>query len=388
VIHLPKKYWNLSKKEKEQVLALMACVRLHTSGILNDRLLPLNRCDLIDTMLSKATQQPRRIERNTFGTFGTSTRKFFVYPLNQENSRMKKLQKILQSEEGQQLAIISTTDVLCDITPPANFLHPGFGQVCCSLGKCFSFLCSPREFQVIERFFKFLFDARWRRRTKSFYFRSKDFGGLSTSIAPYFVGCLSPSGELDWAVMESLVSESRRSKAERIEAVRSTSDVQGFPRPRLLSPLYDPNFTYIAYGISGLNCSAEFPADGEGLQTFQDYFKACRNFDVSKDCLLLDAQRLWVLPFSKVCNEDESFMPKIPAPGGHSKKHEVCHELKSLFLPKDACMEANCLADPSMLLLCTHLPQVQFQVTTQLALSANIVLTFHCPSSCTTCKPI
>ena len=391
VINLPEKYWNSSKKEREQVLALMACVRLHTAGILSDRLLPLDRCDLIDTMLSRATQPPRRIERQTFGTFGVdgnSMRKLFVYPLTQVNDIMDKMHKILRSPEGQQLAIVSTTDALEEIIPPATFLHPEFGQVCSSLGKCFSIVCSEKRFEIIKHFFKVLFDARWRRRKNKVFFRSKQFGGLSSSIPPYFVGCLSPTGELDWSVMESLAFEARRSLNERTDAVRSTSDVEGLPRPRLFSPLYDLNFTYIAYGVSELNCSAAFPADREGVKTFQDYFRVCRNFYVSEDCLLLNAQRLWVLPFSSMPNDlQTNESPKLQEPGEHAKKHEVYHELKSLLLPKDACTEAAYLADPSILLLSTHLPQVKLWLATRLICGVG-TLTFSCPSSCTTLRLI
>ncbi|CAB9506327.1 Dicer-like protein 1 [Seminavis robusta] len=364
LITLPKQYWGASKKDKEQVLAMMACVRLHKSGVLSDRLLPLNRSDLIDKMLSKATKEPTRVKIPTFGRFGVHgplKRKLFVYPLLQSNDRMDKMHKILRSPEGQRLAVISTTDILDSIIPGASFLHGGFGKVSCSLGTSFSFECSDLQFQAIERFFKFLFDARWRRRTKNVYFRNKSFGGLPASIPPYYVGLLSASGELDWATMQSLINQSHRTEAERIQAVRSVSDLEGLPKPRLWSPRYDKHFTYISYGSSGMTCSAPFPGEREGVESFKDYFSVCREYDVSADCVLWDAQRLWVLPFNKALAEDfddDNFEPKIPERmGAHSKRHEVNRDLRSLLLPKDACMEASTLADPSILLLCTHLPQ-------------------------------
>lgn len=57
---LPEAYSEMSKREKEQILALMACVRLHAYGLLSSRLLPLSRRDLQDKIMEKVTQDPRR----------------------------------------------------------------------------------------------------------------------------------------------------------------------------------------------------------------------------------------------------------------------------------------------------------------------------------------
>ena len=43
---LPERYRDRSKKEKQNMLALMACVRLHKLHLLSDRLLPLKRKDM------------------------------------------------------------------------------------------------------------------------------------------------------------------------------------------------------------------------------------------------------------------------------------------------------------------------------------------------------
>jgi hypothetical protein len=84
----------------------------------------------------------------------------------------------------------------------------------------------------------------------------------------------------------------------------------------------------------------------------------CKNHIVEDDCPLFDAQRLWNLPFSKRDTEEEDKdRPKKVIASVHSSKHVVCQNLKSLLLPKDACMEVP-MADPNMLLLATHLPMV------------------------------
>ena len=94
--------------------------------------------------------------------------------------------------------------------------------------------------------------------------------------------------------------------------------------------------------------------------------------------MLFDAQRLWTLPFSKASTHDEeddaNFEPKKVAPSVHSQKYVVCKNLKSLLVPKEACMEVP-MADPNFLLLTTHLPQ--FLNHMQVYLTAH-AFTEHC----------
>ena len=257
-----------------------------------------------------------------------------------------------------------STDILPSF-PEMRVHHASFGTVSCSIGDVFSVECCEREFHVIVRFFKLMMDSRWRRRTKNVFFRPKPFEELSSSAHAYYVGCLSAGGNLDFDEMEKLVLESKRSESERINAVLCASDVLGLPEPRLWAPLYDRNFTYIVYGPSSLTCSAEFPSDKvvrEDVSTYQDYFTKRRGFEVKSECKLFDAQRLWVLPFSKASTdleEDEAFEPKKPVSDEHSKLYEVCEDFRSLKLPRDACIEVP-MANPNFLLLCTHLPQVSY----------------------------
>eukprot|EP00957_Ditylum_brightwellii_P086929 6616418-Ditylum_brightwellii.AAC.1 len=53
-VHLPAIYQNVGRREKQNMLALMACVRLHSLNLLSDRLLPLRRRDMQKKLLNVA----------------------------------------------------------------------------------------------------------------------------------------------------------------------------------------------------------------------------------------------------------------------------------------------------------------------------------------------
>ena len=276
VITLPECYASLGSKEKQKVLALMACVRLHKNSLLSDRLLPLTRSDLQQKILEQATEEPRRIPTNNFRG-ASDFRRLIVYPFRQENRRIEKLHKTLRSK-GHSLAII-TTEYLGEI-PPMRVAHELFGGVTCSLGEPFVSECNEEQLQLILRFFKLMMDCRWRRRSKGVFFRPKSLDDLTQLIPPYFVGCLSKEGEIDWAEMTKLVDQSKRSEYERTVAAQAHDpSIDG---PRLVAPLYDPAVTYIMYGPSEETCASPFPSEREGVVTFQDYFGLCRGYDVEE----------------------------------------------------------------------------------------------------------
>lgn len=57
VVNLPSDYSHFPKKEKQKLLSLMACVRLHSFGLLNERLLPLTHRDMQRHILRLATKE-------------------------------------------------------------------------------------------------------------------------------------------------------------------------------------------------------------------------------------------------------------------------------------------------------------------------------------------
>lgn len=367
MITLPEEYKDLpSKKEKVKVLSMIACVRLHQNGLLSDRLLPLNRIDLQEKIRARVTEKPQNIKIPRLQGFdGTTKRKkFFVYPLIQKNSRIANLQRILKGK-GHSLSIVSTT-LLPDI-PAMSVFHPGFGSVRCSLGEHHIAELSEAKYQIIAQFTKLLFDARWRKRSKNFFFRVKNLTDHASLIPINFVGALGRGGELDYVQMAILNNEAKRSESARIAAVRCSSNTEALAEPRLWSPIYDKHSTYVCFGPSGRDCRAKFETETvmEGVQTFRDYFLKRRGYEVDEDSLLFDAQQLWVLPFNKATavenDEDADSAPKILPYGAHSKRYEVSQEVRSLLLSKDASMEPP-MASPNFLLLATFLPQFLYHM--------------------------
>lgn len=374
MITLPEEYKDLpSKKEKVKVLSMIACVRLHQNGLLSDRLLPLTRFDLQEKMLAKVTEEPLNIAIPRLRGFDetSKSKKFFVYPLIQKNSKIDELHKILRGK-GHSLAIISTEKL--PLVPAMIVSHQGFGTVECSLGDVHETECSEAKFQIIAQFTKLLFDSRWRKRSKHLFFRVKDLADQSSFIPITFVGALGEKGELDYIQMANLNNEAKRSESARIAAVHRSSDTEGLLEPRLWSPLYDKNCTYVVYGASGRTCRSKFETktEMEDVETFSDYFSKRRGYEVDDDCLLFDAQSLWVLPFNKAKvtegEDDSECATKITSSGAHSQRYEVSQELRSLCLPKDASMEVP-MASPSFLLLATFLPQFMYHMQPHLVVA-------------------
>ena len=355
VVNLPEQYRHHPKKEKHKMMALMACVRLHSHGLLNDRLLPLTRKDMQAHVLRVATReletvplpQPR-IEK----AFASEAENLHIYPIVQTSERITKFQSIFKGE-GHSLALV-TLDPIGEI-PFFDMTHNEFGLVHSALGKETVVSCSALERSILSEVFILLMNHRWRRKSRNMFFRMRNQEELTQVIAPYYVGLISREGKLDWDLMKLLLSESRRSLEERIQAVQDTSDKSNLPVPRLWSPCYDHLIFYVSYGPSGETCQAKFPHDKEGVETYQDYFQKHRGSNVPANSSLFHAQRVWTnpsnLPVATATDDPPKPTFKSPEAGP-----EMCKELASVMLPQAACCEAT-LANVSVALLCFMLPQ-------------------------------
>jgi dsRNA-specific ribonuclease len=193
------------------------------------------------------------------------------------------------------------------------------------------------------------------------HFRRLEKEEYSGVVAPYLIGIVSSSGQLDWDFMKNLLCESSRSEEERTGAVFSASPNEKLPEPRLWSPLYDEHVTYIAYGPSGETCEAAFPHEKEGVTSYHDYFVKHRGYDVPKESLLFDVQRLWALPSNfPVLEEDEESGPyNSPVAKTTESRYNTCTELASVKLAQGACFEPL-VANAHVALLCSLLPQFLF----------------------------
>jgi superfamily II DNA or RNA helicase len=232
-ILLPKSLWKKNLKDRQNILSLMACVRLHRHGLLTDRLLPFARKDL-----RKRAQKLTAAHCNEEPPFpkfmpcklkhGASM--MFLYTIELDGTLLKKARMALKSGETR-LAI-----VLCEpIEFNARLIqhHAEFGELSCNLGAQQKVLCTEVELSVLSQFFAFLMNSRWKRRTEDSSFRHDVGLNDSSVICSYNVGCVDSRGRLDFPFMLRMLKESARSELERSEAAQSVSLAEQLPRPRL-----------------------------------------------------------------------------------------------------------------------------------------------------------
>ena len=98
LVRLPDRYHSATPSERQQILALMACVRLHGLRLLSDRLLPLTRRDLHEELLRVAKKDLPLL--STFSSkisvlFEQRLREVYLYPIIQTGNTFAANQKAL-----------------------------------------------------------------------------------------------------------------------------------------------------------------------------------------------------------------------------------------------------------------------------------------------------
>ena len=378
MVRLPEAYHAASITERHQMLALMACVRLHGLRLLSDRLLPLTRNDLHDELLRVAKKEISLL--STYCSqinvlFQSGKREVYLYPIVQTGDRFQDNQRVLKGQ-NRGLALISIKRIPRDI-PAMVYPHGQLGEISCSLGLEQTKRLSLEEWEECALFYATLFNGRWRRRRRNVHYKPVDRSDAQGIIPPYIIGCLSSQGTLDWTHMRQIISEGARTDEELRKAA---STFTGREAPRMWAPLYDPNVPYIVYGPSNLDCSAPFPDDIEGVETFQDYFAIQRDYKVPKETRLFVVQRLWYLQSEALSTRKLRISREVERDKEHTKvrvveqtppKHdyEVCAELGTVLLPIDACTEIE-VADTYMALLCAVLPQFLYHIDCNLIADA------------------
>jgi dsRNA-specific ribonuclease len=357
LVHIPDSRKNLPKKEKSKMMAFMACVRLHSLGLLNDRLLPLTRKDMQAHVMRVATRElemvslrPPAVEK----AFCGGDVQLYMYPIQQTSRNFLTFASNF-GPKGRCLALVTLEPV--EDMPEFKMKHAEFGIVSNSLGKESVITCTAQQRSILSQTFILLMSQRWRKRSRNMGYRMRSKDELSSMVAPYYVGITSSDGQMDWDLMTLLLHESLRSIDERTEAVRRASDTSKLPLPRLWSPIYDQNMSFISYGPSGETCESRFPHEKEGVVTYKDYFEKHRGFDVPACSPLFDAQRLWHLPSNLPISHETSIDPQFAKSA--VGPYDVCKELPLVKLAQGACCEAP-LANASIALLCSMLPQFLF----------------------------
>ena len=361
---LPTKYKDFPRREKQKLLSLMACVRLHCYGLLNERLLPLTRKDMQSRILEVATQKLKTIEAshlNLDNFYNDHIRHFMVYPFKQESGRLSQYSDKLNGK-GHSLGLITTSPV--QPLTPFQLYHAEFGKVNISVGEAISVSCSSSEYDILQQVFLLLMNSRWSRKSRNIIYESRLQNQYDDVIPPYLLGVLSLNTELDWDFMKILIDESKRPIEERINAARSASPTDQLSQPRIWCTSYNECVPYVVFGPTGNSCGTRIPFDFKGADTYCDYFKKMHSLEFSKECPLFKAHRMWSLP---------SGLPTKPrSKRSTDDSEDVC--LDYVEIPQQAFIEEP-LANAHIASLCLFLPQILFTFERQQKVEAFIT---HC----------
>lgn len=368
---LPERFHSLTQREKQNMLSLMACVRLHKLHLLSDRLLPLTRKDMKEKLVSVALTKlatHRKQPKTASPIMGSRGLKVYVYQIQQRGNTFEQNDYVVGGD-GMSLCITSTQPIDLTLTD-MSFNHIEIGGIHVQVKEHTVEIINNDDWDCCTKFHTVLLNARWRKRTgSSFYVYNES--KIKDGILPcYVVGCLTEKGFLDFKRMLSVVSEYSRSIEEREAVVKAYNRKCNLQRPRIVSPVYDHNVSYIVYGPSNLTCAAAFPDGEEDINTYGDYFRKCKHQKVDDSCILFCVQRQWFLPRKAqkhIGSSDLDDLQKDPNPDSDSVLNEgersPCSGLVAALIPIDLCLEAP-IADASLFLHCLILPQILFHIDT------------------------
>lgn len=359
-VSLPIQYHGLSRREKHKRLSLMACVRLHLLGLLNDRLLPLNQKDMQTRILRAATKvfdriQPLQLQLDNF--YGIRDRDFWMYPIKQTSPALSAYAEKLKGA-GHFLGLLTTERI--ESMKPLVMHHAKFGKVVIAMGAPTYLTCSVRQAAILQQTFVALLNHRWARRSRNTVFELRQHEEYDAVTLPYLIGVLSSNGALDWDLMEELLRDYNRSMEEctRVVAQLSADDI--LRQARVWYPTYNKGIRYIVYGPSGQSSNSKFPIEKEGIESYQDFYRKVRSVDVASNCPLFFAEREWKLPSGLLLRETDGESPD----NGMMEPLSEDAVSKSIMIPGSAFVESP-LGNASISLLCLYLPQLLFAVERQ-----------------------
>lgn len=334
-VDLPIIFHGESKRKKQSLLALAACVRLHKLGLLNDRLLPLDTSDMKEWLLEKALLKLPSIKRQRQINYTPNT--VYVYSICQSGARFSEEENRLRDRgPGElQLALISLS-ALPQNLPTYSFRHKELGAIECQISYCGKISLSTNEWKELTDFHCIIFNARWRRKKARFCFDERLLLNHNQAVIPYIIGCLNSGGGIDWALIRTTIAEFARSK----EAREKAADGSSMLGPRVWSPSYSPGVSYIVYGCSGKRCKDRFP--GEEYTSFSDYYAKKYDIETNPEGNMFLAKRVWEKPKSL---------------GSTQRLDEDIRATPTVELPQELCHESP-LADPLIVLHSVMLPQL------------------------------
>lgn len=354
IINLPPLFHCESRKKKQSLMALAAVVRLHKLGLLNDRLLPLSDTDMKVWLIEHALKELPSCTALPSSTF-RSPYKVYLYELLQRGKGFSEEEKNLSSDSRSLRLALALPNRLPENIPLVSYTHRELGLIECN----FSFLdvveLSNDEWEILTDFHCVVFNARWRRKSKSKWFAFDD-KLLLTHQSPYIVACIDDKKKLDWSYIETILDEFTRPLDLRKKVVQDYSDQLAVPR--VCCPEYNPNTSYIMYGFSGKTCKDEFATSD--YTSFKQYYADKYCLKVDPDGKMYRARRLWEFPHSSCGTVANSSSPQI----------------YFVDMPQELSVEAN-VADPLLLLHTIILPQILYKLEHYLKMISFVQHSLH-----------
>lgn len=369
VVAVPQAYREMKKRTKHQIMALMACVRLHKLKLLNERLLPLGKQDLTQELLRVGKNQTKETSpyaASINSLFAAGRMSVFLYTIIQTGDAITKVNHIIKGG-SKRLVLICTERISVELELVTHH-HRQLGDIECKLDDEIETTFDELQWEISVKFFSIVLESRWRKKTRGQRFLGREKAERQEVIAPMTIGLLTAESELDWKGMEKVVQDSNRSPEERESACLLYD--KNLPSPRMCNPTFHEFSTYIVMGPTSLDCSAPFSAwRAGGGNTFRDHYEETHGRDVPSNATLFLAHRLWYQPSAyRRCDPTPcDTLPgrDFPLPEGIADGIDMCAGLATILLPRSTFREAR-LADPSLSLLSIVLPQLLYNLERQL----------------------
>ncbi len=188
-VTLPEKFMSRSKRDKQCILSLMACVRLHKLNLLNDRLLPLKRKDMQNKLLSVAltelfTAGECPVQKSP--PMHEDSRPVYMYKLAQSGKLFKQNDEVLCGD-GRSLCLVSPVPLGLD-NLSISFHHVDLGQISVSITNQLQKKFNSFEWDCCSKFHTILMNMRWRRRTGSSFYVYNIEKVKKGILPPYVIG--------------------------------------------------------------------------------------------------------------------------------------------------------------------------------------------------------
>lgn len=186
---LPEQYMSCTKKEKQGILSLMGCVRLHKLNLLNDRLLPLRRKDMQSKLLSVALTELFTAEQSSpqkSPPMHSERNSVYIYKLAQSGKIFEQNDQVLHGG-GRSLCLVTLVPLALDATS-MSFQHLEIGEMCVSIKNPVQKKLNSDEWDCCSKFHTVVMNARWRKRTGSSFYIYNVEKVKQGILPPYVVG--------------------------------------------------------------------------------------------------------------------------------------------------------------------------------------------------------